>query len=86
MRTAVSCAITLMMGLLIGVGTAFAQQEGHLQPGSDPSVLPGPILIAAIQGAWYSELDLKIWRRPTHCSWNTRRPWERLDVVSPACA
>jgi hypothetical protein len=46
MRHAVRYAITLMMGLLLSVGPAFSQQDGHLQPGSDPSVLPGPVLIA----------------------------------------
>ena len=46
MRHAVRYLIALMMVLLMGVGPAFSQQEGHLQPGSDPSVLPGSILIA----------------------------------------
>lgn len=39
-------AILLAMGLLLAVAPASSQQEGHLQPGSDPRVLPGPVLIA----------------------------------------
>jgi DNA-binding beta-propeller fold protein YncE len=46
MRHAVRYTIVLMAGLLMGVAPASSQQEGHLQPGSDPSVLPGPVLIA----------------------------------------
>jgi hypothetical protein len=38
--------IVAAMGLLLAVAPALSQQEGHLQPGSDPSVLPGPVLIA----------------------------------------
>jgi hypothetical protein len=38
--------IVAMLGLLLPVGPALAQEAGHLQPGSDPSVLPGPVLIA----------------------------------------
>ncbi len=39
-------AVVLVVALALGAGPAASQQEGHLQPGSDPSVLPGPILIA----------------------------------------
>ncbi|HUO62460.1 MAG TPA: PQQ-binding-like beta-propeller repeat protein [Terriglobales bacterium] len=38
--------IVAAMGLLLAVAPALSQQEGHLQSGSDPSVLPGPVLIA----------------------------------------
>ncbi len=46
MRRAASYAVVVVAGLLLGVSTASSQQEGHLQPGSDPSALPGPVLIA----------------------------------------
>ncbi len=46
MRKSLSYAVVLTLGLFLGVIPAVSQQEGHLQPGSDPSVLPGPILIA----------------------------------------
>ncbi len=39
-------AVVLVVALVLGAGPAASQQEGHLQPGSDPSVLPGPILVA----------------------------------------
>ena len=45
MRTA-RYAIVLATGLLLGITPAASQQEGYLQTGSDPSVLPGPVLIA----------------------------------------
>lgn len=35
-----------LVGLLAGGAPAVSQQEGHLRPGSDPSVLPGSVLIA----------------------------------------
>ena len=38
--------MALATGLLMSVAPASSQQEGYLQPGSDPSVLPGPVLIA----------------------------------------
>ena len=46
MRRTVRYAIVSATGLLLAVAPAWPQQEGHLQPGSDPSVLPGPVLIA----------------------------------------
>ena len=38
--------IVAVLGLLLAAGSALSQPAGHLQPGSDPSVLPGPVLIA----------------------------------------
>src|SRR2546429_6729135 len=38
--------ITALLGLLLTVGPVGSQPPGHLQPGSDPTVLPGPVLIA----------------------------------------
>ena len=38
--------IIVMLGLLLGTGAASPQSEGHLQPGSDPTVLPAAVLIA----------------------------------------
>jgi hypothetical protein len=46
MRHAMGYAIILLMGLPMSMRPALSQQEGHLQSGSDPSVLPGPVLIA----------------------------------------
>ena len=46
MRLVARYTIVLAVGLLLGVAPAVSQQAGHLQPGSDPSVLPGPVLIA----------------------------------------
>jgi DNA-binding beta-propeller fold protein YncE len=39
-------AVVLATGLLVGVAPASSPPEGHLRPGSDPSVLPGSVLIA----------------------------------------
>lgn len=36
--------VVTLVGLLPGVAPAVSEPQGHLQPGSDPSVLPGPIL------------------------------------------
>src|SRR5712691_6390637 len=46
MRHAARYGLVLVLGLLMGVTPVLSQQERHLQPGSDPSVLPGPVLIA----------------------------------------
>ena len=46
MRRAARYAIVVVAGLLMGAAQALSQQEGHLQPGSDPSVLPVAVLIA----------------------------------------
>ena len=46
MRNVARYTIVLAVGLLLGVALAVSQQPGRLQPGSDPSVLPGPVLIA----------------------------------------
>ena len=46
MRHALGLGIIAVMGLLLGIAPAESEQEGHLQPGSNPSVLPGPVLIA----------------------------------------
>lgn len=46
MKPTLRLGIVAVMGLLLGVVPAVSEQGGHLQPGSDPSVLPGPILIA----------------------------------------
>jgi len=46
MTPAARLGITALMGLLLTVGPVGSQPPGHLQPGSDPTVLPGPVLIA----------------------------------------
>jgi DNA-binding beta-propeller fold protein YncE len=46
MRHELRLGVVAVIGLLFSVAGAVSEQEGHLQPGSDPSVLPGPILIA----------------------------------------
>ncbi len=46
MLRAAGSAGVLAATLLLAVLPAGSQPEGHLQPGSDPSVLPGPVLIA----------------------------------------
>ena len=39
-------AVVLATGLLLGIAPASSQQEGFVRTGSDPTVLPGPVLIA----------------------------------------
>ena len=46
MTPAARVGIAALMGLLLTVGPVGSQPPGHLQPGSDPTVLPGPVLIA----------------------------------------
>jgi outer membrane protein assembly factor BamB len=46
MRRATGYVIGVLAGFLIGLAPGWSEQEGHLRPGSDPSVLPGPVLIA----------------------------------------
>ncbi len=46
MRRATGYLIGVLVGFLMGLAPGWSQQEGHLRPGSDPSVLPGPVLIA----------------------------------------
>ena len=38
--------MVVVIALLTGMGPLASEQVGRLQPGSDPSVLPGPVLIA----------------------------------------
>jgi DNA-binding beta-propeller fold protein YncE len=46
MRQTGRYAIIVVLGLLLGTGAASPQSEGHLRPGSDPTVLPAAVLIA----------------------------------------
>ena len=46
MRDTGRYAIIVVLGLLLGTGAASPQSEGHLRPGSDPTVLPAAVLIA----------------------------------------
>ncbi len=46
MRHELRSGLVAVIGLLVSVAPAVSEQEGHLQPGSDPSVLPGAVLIA----------------------------------------
>ncbi len=46
MRHALRLVIVAAVALMCGVAPGAPEQDEHLQPGSDPSVLPGPVLIA----------------------------------------
>ena len=46
MRHRLAIAVIVAIALISGMRPLASEQVGHLQPGSDPSVLPGPVLIA----------------------------------------